>query len=136
MGNIPNRAQSRRKYLRGIVGGATVFVAGCSYKQDETRRERLPVEVFVANETSSSRTIQVTAFRDDRTVFEHTYDLDAGYGDESQGIEEIPTDVLVEVEGGRTKRQRLTIGRDCERADVDIWITDERIAVNSGCTSE
>ncbi|MDY7081733.1 MAG: hypothetical protein SXQ77_04840, partial [Halobacteria archaeon] len=66
MGRLTSDGQSRRGYLRSIATGATVFVAGCSYKQDETRRERLPVEVFVANETSSPRTIRVTAFREDR----------------------------------------------------------------------
>jgi hypothetical protein len=127
---------SRRSALRAAATAATAAVAGCSTlvgDGGDATTSRPTLEVFLANELPTDATITVSAFRGDERLFEHTYHLEAGHGDESQTVVGIPTAVRVGVDGGRSTAVSFSTPADCDDPEINVWVEPDVISVNNGC---
>lgn len=134
----PASGVSRRELLAGIGGIASLTVAGCSELGGSggPEGEGDTIEIFVGNGTDESAMIAVRIENDTgETLFSRVYELGPDKGDESAGIETVPSTVTAFTPEGNAASWEYDPVSDTE-CDQDIGIRllpDGSFEYSDGC---
>jgi hypothetical protein len=112
----------QRRALLTAALGSTLVTAGC-LGVDETEGEGTTVEIIPSNRTSQQVTLDVEVYATDGSLLlEHTYSIQPGHADESQGVEDRVDYLLVTLNGETTRHEYDPDIDICSRAGEDVQL--------------
>lgn len=112
-------------------------MSGCLSLGGEQGGEGTTVEIIPTNSTNQEISLDVAVYATDGSLLlDHTYSLDAGHADESQGVENRVDYIIVSLNGGEQLRHEYDpdveiCSRDGE--DVQIRVEPGDITVTYSC---
>lgn len=130
----------KRRALLSTALGSSVLMSGCLSIGGARSGEGTTVEIIPTNSTDHEISLNVAVYGTDGSLLlEHTYSLDAGHADESQGVENRVDYLIVSLNGGEQLRHEYDPGVEmaefCSRdgEDVQIWVEPEGITFTYSC---
>ncbi|WP_420182824.1 hypothetical protein ACNO8S_16635 (plasmid) [Haloarcula sp. KBTZ06] len=117
----------KRRALLSTALGSTIVVSGCLGVDGGQEVEGTTVEIIPRNHTDREISLQVAVYAmDGSLLLDHTYTLPGGQGDESKGVENRVSHLVVSLEGENDIRHEYTPDRDnCSREGEDVQILVE-----------
>ncbi|MCU4716988.1 hypothetical protein [Halapricum hydrolyticum] len=109
----------KRRALLSTALGSSVLMSGCLSIGGARSGEGTTVEIIPTNSTDHEISLDVAVYATDGSLLlEHTYSLDAGHADESQGVENRVDYLIVSLNGGEQLRHEY------DPEDVEICSRD------------
>jgi hypothetical protein len=117
----------KRRALLSTALGSTIVVSGCLGVDGERAGEGTTVEIIPRNHTDREISLQVAVYAmDGSLLLDHTYTLPGGQGDESKGVENRVSHLVVSLDGENDIRHEYTPDVDnCSREGEDVQILGE-----------
>jgi len=117
----------KRRALLSAVFGSTVVASGCLGVGSERDGEGTTVEIIPTNGTDRRLSLDVAVYATDGSLLlDHSYSLPAGHSDESQGVEDRVSHLLVSRTGGDGVRHGYDPDVEiCSREGEDVQIMVE-----------
>ena len=117
----------KRRALLSTALGSTIVVSGCLGVDGGQEGEGTMVEIIPRNHTDREISLQVAVYAmDGSLLLDHTYTLPGGQGDESKGVENRVSHLVVSLDGENDIRHEYTpdVG-NCPREGEDVQILVE-----------
>lgn len=114
----------RRRALLTTALGSSLAFAGCLGVGEDRSGEGSTVEIILHNHTDERVSLDVAVYaRDDTVLLDHSYSLGGGKADESQGVENRVSHLVVSLNGGDERRHEYAPDIDgCSRDGEDVQI--------------
>lgn len=127
----------KRRALLSTALGSTIVVSGCLGVDGGQEGEGTTVEIIPRNHTDREISLQVAVYAmDGSLLLDHTYILPGGKGDESKGVDNRVSHLVVSLDGEDDIRHEYTPDVDnCsqEGEDVQILVEPEGISFAYSC---
>lgn len=128
------RNVKRRALLATALGSS--LLTGC-LETGEASGEGTTVEIIPTNDTDNRISLDVAVYATDGSLLlDHTYSLQAGHSDESQGVEDDVDHLLVSVDGGEQIRYEYDPDVEIcshDGEDVQIMVDPEGVSFAYSC---
>jgi hypothetical protein len=117
----------KRRALLSTALGSAIVAAGCLGVGGGQEGEGTTVEIIPRNHTDREISLQVAVYAmDGSLLLDHTYTLPGGEGDESKGVENRVSHLVVSLDGANDIRHEYTPDVDnCSREGEDVQILVE-----------
>jgi hypothetical protein len=130
----------KRRALLSAALGSSVLMPGCLGVDGAPSGEGTTVEIIPMNRTDQEISLDVAVYATDGSLLlEHTYSLDVGHADESQGVENRVDHLIVSMADGEQLRHEydppVETAEFCPRdgEDVQIIVEPEGITFTYSC---
>lgn len=113
---------SRRAFSVAMVGGLAAS-AGCTSKIFSQEVAEQPREVYVVNPSDTAQQIRVRILSEDGgNIFEHSYDLSPGEGDETREFSGNPGKLIIDFRDGGSEAFDYSPEITCKNYPVSLLI--------------
>lgn len=118
----------KRRAVLSTALGSGIITSGCLNVGGDGDGEGTTVEIISSNNTDQEISLDVAVYATDGSLLlDHSYSLQAGHSDESQGVEDRVDHLVVSVNGGDQVRHQYDPDIDiCTRDGEDVQITVEQ----------